>query len=78
MLCVLILSACEKPVIDEDTVHDDAVVFSFILTFKDTTRGNPASFFTKLNVQIFDADGQKVFDKVKPRHQKMPISAPYP
>jgi len=65
MLFVLIISACEKPVIDEDTVLDDAVVFSFIPTFKDTTRGNPSSFFTKLNVQIFDADGQKVFDKVK-------------
>ena len=65
ILSVLILSACEKPVIDEDTVHDDAVVFSFIPTFKDTTRGNHSSFFSKLNVQIFDADGQKVFDKVK-------------
>lgn len=65
-LCiVVVLLSCEKPLVPEDTDSGN-VVLTFQPTSKDTTRGNvAASFFTKLNVQLFDADGEKVFDTVK-------------
>ena len=62
-ICVTITS-CEKPLIDPDAQEDGNVVLTFQPTTKDTTRGNVTAF-NKLNVQMFDADGEKVFDQVK-------------
>lgn len=62
----LMLTACEKPLIDEDG-DDGNVTLSFIPTTADTTRGTVVigDYFTKLNVMLFNEEGEKVFDKVK-------------
>jgi hypothetical protein len=61
------LAACEKS-ISGDAVDDGKgnVRLTFIPTTADT-RGsvNPADYFSKLNVQIFNEDGEKVFSSVK-------------
>ena len=68
ILAALILAACEKPLVSESSLSDDEgnVILTFQPTGKDMTRGNvAANFFKKLNVQLFDADGEKVFDTVR-------------
>ena len=64
-LCIVVsLLSCEKPLVPEDTDSGN-VVLTFQPTSKDTTRGNvAASFFTKLNVQLFDADGETMSVKL--------------
>lgn len=67
--CVLLgfyLTACEKPVIDG---ADGNVILNF------QTTGTPTratitigDYFTKINVQMFDAEGNKVFDKVRTQY----------
>lgn len=63
----VVLAACEKPLLDGD--NDGNVTLHFTPTTKDVaqTRGsvNIGDYFEKLNVQLFDRDGEKVFDKVK-------------
>ena len=65
ILSLLLFTACEKAVIDD---ADDLgnVRLSFVPTSSDT-RATVAigDYFTKLNVMLFDADGAKVFDKVR-------------
>ena len=65
LLSLLLFTACEKAVIDD---ADDLgnVRLSFVPTSSDT-RATVAigDYFTKLNVMLFDADGAKVFDKVR-------------
>ena len=62
MLVAVLLTACEKAMIDGS---DDAVVkLTFQPTSQDLTR-TTVTQFSKLNIQIFDKDGAKVFDKVK-------------
>ena len=65
LFSLLLLTACEKAVIDD---ADDLgnVRLSFVPTSSDT-RATVAigDYFTKLNVMLFDADGAKVFDKVR-------------
>lgn len=59
LLAAMVVS-CEKMVLtDGDT---DNVTITF--TAMNKTRG-VAEYFQKLNVQLFDEDGEKVFDKVK-------------
>ena len=63
MAAILLLS-CEAPVVGDDA--DDNVSLAFVPVFHDRTRvANPANYFSKLNIQIFDKDGAKVFDKVR-------------
>ena len=58
------LTSCEAPLLN-DTPADN-ITLTFTPTTTDMTRAtNVANYFTKLNVQLFDEDGQKVFDKVK-------------
>lgn len=61
----LILTACEKTVLDEN--EDGNVTLSFIPTTADATRGTVVigDYFSRLAVQLFDENGNKVFDKVK-------------
>lgn len=68
LLAAVMLAACEKqivPLSDGDSYGN--VVMTFAPTMQDTTRGDVAlsNWFTKLNVQLFDADGNKVFERVK-------------
>lgn len=58
------MTGCEKPIVSDE--EEGSVTLTFQPTFKDTTRGvSTGNYFSKLNVQLFDADGEKVFDKVK-------------
>ena len=62
--CVTFAS-CEKPVIDDSPVESGNVTLTFEPTRQDYTRGAAVTAFTKLNVQLFDKNGDKVFEKVK-------------
>ena len=60
------LTACEKPITPEG--DDGNVHLTFVPTTHDvSTRGTVAigDYFSRLAVQVFDHDGNKVFDKVK-------------
>ena len=59
----LILASCEKPTFPE-TEATQNVILTFEPTAKDMTR-NTVTAFTKLNVQLFDNNGNKVFEKMK-------------
>ena len=65
LIAALILDSCEKPVIDNSTVENGNVTLTFEPTRKDYTRGTAVTAFSKLNVMLFDAQGNRVFDKVK-------------
>ncbi|MCR5366532.1 MAG: FimB/Mfa2 family fimbrial subunit [Prevotella sp.] len=65
LLSSLLLAACEKPVID-GIEQSGNVKLTFLLTNSDpTTRATLTQYITKLNVQLFDANGQKVFSTVR-------------
>ena len=60
------LTACEKASFpDSRTEEQGNVTLTFEPTTKDLTRGSAVTAFSKLNVQLFDANGEKVYDKVK-------------
>ena len=60
---IIFASSCEKPYIDNT---DSGIIrLTFIPTGHDATRMPISHYFTKLNVQLFDTDGNRVFDKVK-------------
>jgi hypothetical protein len=60
------LTSCEKAVLPAADPASKSVTFTFQANFSDITRGTSISgYFTKLNVQLFTTDGQKVLDKVK-------------
>ena len=58
------LTSCEKE-IDATTKADGNVQMTFSLSFADFTRSGCADWFHKLNVQLFDTNGDKVFSQVK-------------
>lgn len=62
---MMILTACEKPVMDEENDGNSSILLTFVPTVKDITRANPDNYISKINIQLFDINGQKVFDKVK-------------
>ena len=68
VLLAVAVADCEK-IITEDAdvaVDDGDVVLRFQHNSGDVTRaGNMAAYCSKLNVQLFDTDGQKVFATVK-------------
>ena len=61
---VFVATSCEKE-IASDSGNAGNVKLTFRTTTADRTRGACAEYFRKLNVQVFDATGAKVFDKVK-------------
>lgn len=67
LLCVIaatILTSCEKPI--ESHEGEESVTMTFMPTSADKTRAMTAgNYFSKLNIQMFDVNGEKVFDKVK-------------
>lgn len=64
----LMMYACEKPVFDSEEYDDGNAVLVFTAT--STTRSDVVigDYFTKLNVMLFDANGEKVFDKVRTQY----------
>ena len=58
------LTSCEKQIVPE-AADADNVTLTFQPTFRDITRGTSVTAFKKLNVMLFDAQGNRVFDKVK-------------
>ena len=64
LIALLTLTACEKQIVPE-AADSDNVTLTFTPTFRDVTRGTSVTAFKKLNVMLFDADGNRVFDKVK-------------
>ena len=62
---VITLTACEKAIAPENRPEGN-VTLHFSMTNADpTTRALSAAYFSKLNIMLFDADGERVFDKVK-------------
>lgn len=63
-LAVCLVTACEQPELEDSSGN---VRLTFIPTTADVTRTTVSigDYFTRLAVQLFDAEGQKVFDKVK-------------
>ena len=63
-IAVCLMTACEKDITQND---DGNVHLTFVPTTHDVTRGTVAigDYFSRLAVQMFDADSNKVFDKVK-------------
>ena len=59
----LALTSCEKPIVTDG--EEEMVTLTFTPTFRDVTRGTNVTAFKKLNVMLFDAQGNRVFDKVK-------------
>lgn len=62
-----LLASCEKPIVSDASPSGNTgnVTLTFDPTRKDYTRGASLAAFTKLNVQLFDKNGEKVFEKVK-------------
>ena len=63
-IAVCLMTACEK---DIDQNDDGNVHLTFVPTTHDVTRGTVSigDYFSRLAVQMFDADGNRVFDVVK-------------
>ena len=68
-MAAVVMTGCEKPILPEgDASGTGAVVLDFTTMNSDyTTRAvsGIAAHASKLNVQLFDEDGQKVFSSVK-------------
>ena len=72
-LAALAFTSCEKPIIDDDDevsqfyAGNANVLLYFDATNDDATRAvtNIDAYFRKLNVMIFDSDGNKVLTKVR-------------
>ena len=64
---MLLLAACEKPITADGGKDDGNVVLTFRAGNGGVTRGTVSvgDYFTKLNVMVFDAQGNKALDKVK-------------
>lgn len=58
------LTSCEKPIVTE-AADANNITLTFTPTFRDVTRGTSVTAFKKLNVMLFDAQGNRVFDKVR-------------
>ena len=66
IIAALTLSSCEKAALPAADPSSESVTITFQANFSDITRATSISgYFTKLNVQLFTTDGQKVLDKVK-------------
>ena len=63
IMCAIALAACESPYVPDDDA--DNVHLHFDVSTADATRALSGQFFGKLNIQLFDADGQKVFSTVR-------------
>lgn len=64
LMAVALFASCERLVVEEDLNN---VHIRFTPTTADATRlsTNPADFFSRLNAQMFDDTGEKIFANVK-------------
>lgn len=61
-----VATSCEKAIDPEFRNSDNNVTLHFSMTNADAkTRALSANYFSKLNIMLFDEDGERVFDKVK-------------
>ena len=67
MVSAIALMSCEKAVIPDYPEGKGNVRLTFVPTTADTSRGvvSIGDYFSRLAVQLFDADGQKVFAQSK-------------
>ena len=65
LCCFVIVTSCEKSIVS-DAFTDGNVTLHFSMTNADVkTRSLSTNYFSKLNIMLFDADGDRVFEKVK-------------
>lgn len=58
--------SCERAIDPEYRYSDNNVTLHFSMTNADAkTRALSTNYFSKLNIMLFDEDGERVFDKVK-------------
>lgn len=63
---VFVATSCEKAINPELRHSDNNVTLHFSMTNADTkTRALSTNYFSRLNIMLFDEDGERVFDKVK-------------
>lgn len=63
---VFVATSCEKSIDPEYRYSDNNVTLHFSMTNADAkTRALSTNYFSKLNIMLFDEDGERVFDKVK-------------
>jgi hypothetical protein len=63
---VFVVTSCEKSIDYEFRYTDNNVTLHFSMTNADAkTRALSTNYFSKLNIMLFDEDGERVFDKVK-------------
>ena len=66
LIAAMTIASCEHPTLPNTEPSDtNNVTITFEPTTKDLTRGTATTAFSKLNVQLFDKNGEKVFEKVK-------------
>ena len=65
LFLALAITSCEKPIVTDG--EEEMVTLTFTPTVRDavTRAATAGNYFSKLNIQMFDAAGEKVFDKVK-------------
>ena len=64
-LLVLLLASCEGPGVAPAEQHNTTLCFRATNADTKGTSSDLAAYFSKLNIMLFDADGNKVFDKVR-------------
>jgi putative component of membrane protein insertase Oxa1/YidC/SpoIIIJ protein YidD len=63
---VFVAISCEKAIDPEYRYIENNVTLHFSMTNADAkTRALSTNYFSKLNIMLFDEDGERVFDKVK-------------
>ena len=62
---VITLTACEKAIAPENRPEGNVTLHFSMTNADQTTRALSAAYFSKLNIMLFDADGERVFDRVK-------------
>ena len=61
-----VATSCEKAIDPEYRYSDNNVTLHFSMTNADVkTRALSTNYFSKLNIMLFDEDGERIFDKVK-------------
>ena len=65
-LAAAVMAGCEKPILpDEESSGTGAVTLEFMAGGVTRSASGIGAYASKLNVQLFDEDGQKVFSTVK-------------
>ena len=66
VLAGVVMAGCEKPILpEEDASGTGAVTLEFMAGGVTRSASGIAAYASKLNVQLFDEDGQKVFSSVR-------------